>query len=134
MDSALTWFKTPPYHPLLTSLSHCSRPRFAPSNLLDKDRLYYESHFAELPYTDYTAAVNLLEAKTTPDNESLHVTYMHANEKSDVIRSAVRKTPGQKVTDASVWIGYVAYSAERHDILVSWRGTQQPHEWLADGK
>jgi hypothetical protein len=72
-----------------------------------------EFYFAELPNKGYSARA-----------------YMYASEKGQITKS-LRKE-GQTLED-HVWIGYVAYSQQRKDILVGWRGTQKPAEWIADG-
>eukprot|EP00243_Klebsormidium_subtile_P006352 TRINITY_DN268_c0_g2_i1.p1 TRINITY_DN268_c0_g2~~TRINITY_DN268_c0_g2_i1.p1 ORF type:complete len:702 (-),score=204.36 TRINITY_DN268_c0_g2_i1:575-2527(-) len=60
------------------------------------------------------------------------IAYMYASEKSQVFQ-ALKKPKGQDITE-DVWIGYIAYSETNQDIVVAWRGTLQPAEWVADAE
>jgi hypothetical protein len=86
--------------------------RFPKGDLFGK-HIEDEFYFAELPDKGYCARA-----------------YMYASEEGQITKS-MRKE-GQKLLD-HVWIGYVAYSKERRDILVAWRGIQKPAEWIVDG-
>ncbi|GAQ81058.1 hypothetical protein KFL_000690360 [Klebsormidium nitens] len=85
-----------------------------PSNLFGEN-LKVPSYFEHLPGEGYEA-----------------VAYMYASEKTKVIR-AVKADKGQDMQE-DVWIGYIAYSKTKRDIVVGWRGTQQPAEWVADAE
>lgn len=86
-----------------------------PGDLLGKN-LVSESFFEQLPGQGYAA-----------------VAYIYASERSPTIKKLRDKTNGQ-VIRRDVWLGYIAYSEEKKDIVVAYRGTQQPAEWVADGE
>jgi hypothetical protein len=58
--------------------------------------------------------------------------YLLASEDVQLLKALRPK--GQKSQDGNVWIGYVAYSEAEKDILVVWRGTQRPFEWVKDAE
>ncbi|GAQ78663.1 hypothetical protein KFL_000170090 [Klebsormidium nitens] len=92
------------------------RNRFPKERLLDDGHLIHESFFAELPGKGYSAEKGA---------------FLIASEKAQITKDLIKERKGQDVED-NVWIGYVAYSAARKDVLVAWRGTQRPAEWISD--
>lgn len=60
------------------------------------------------------------------------VAYMYANEETMIMKNLRDRENGQEIR-RDVWIGYIAYSEAKKDIVVAWRGTLQPAEWVADG-
>jgi hypothetical protein len=53
--------------------------------------------------------------------------YIYASETTPTIKMLRDKTTGQKIM-SDVWIGYIAYREIKRDIVIAWRGTQQPAE------